>query len=515
MTTKTLRLVLGDQLSRNLSALDDLDPALDTVVMMEVHDEGRYVPHHPKKIAFLLSAMRHFAAQLREEGVSVEYVTLDDERSRGSLTDTLAGVIEAGDYTQLVVTEPGEYRVEQMMCGWAERFNLPVDRRIDHRFISTRDDFAAWAEGRKQLTLEYYYRELRKRTGILMDGKDPAGGKWNFDKDNRKPPRDGLAYRQPPRFARDAVTRDVVALVADQFADHFGDIEPFDLAVTAQDAEAAFEHFLVHALPTFGDYQDAMVEGEPFLYHSVIAHYLNAGLLDAREVCERAETEYREGRAPINAVEGFVRQILGWREFIRGVYWYKMPEYAELNALGASRPLPPSYWGGETKMNCIREVVAQTRTHAYSHHIQRLMVTGNFALLTGIAPKAIHEWYLAVYADAYEWVEMPNTIGMATFADGGIVGTKPYAASGAYIDKMSNFCGNCAYNVRKKTGEDACPFNYLYWYFMHTHRERLGDNRRLTFPYRTLAKFDEARVAQIVADAERFLAEEFADQPTA
>ena len=510
MTEKTLRLVLGDQLSASLSALDDLDKDSDTVLMMEVTDEGRYVPHHPKKIAFVLSAMRHFGKQLTADGVRVDYIALEGKRSRGSFTKTLAGVVSDGGFDRIVLTEPGEYRVLEMMRGWSDAFTVPVEIRVDTRFIATRDDFAQWAEGRKQLTLEYFYRELRRKTGLLMDGKDPAGGKWNFDKDNRKSAPADLQYRTPPQFKADAITREVIQLVEKHFGDHFGDIEPFTWAVTSADADKAFEHFLRQGLPRFGDYQDAMVQGEPFMYHSVISHYLNAGLLDPLDICQRAETEYREGRAPINAVEGFVRQILGWREFIRGVYWLKMPAYAQLNALDATRDLPPSYWGGPTKMNCIREVVEQTRRHAYSHHIQRLMVTGNFALLTGVAPRAIHEWYLAVYADAYEWVELPNTLGMATFADGGIVGSKPYAASGAYINKMSDFCGACQYNVRKKEGEQACPFNYLYWYFLHHNRARLAGNRRLAFPYKTLSRFSDEKIEQIVTDAERFLAAEFA-----
>ena len=509
MTNRTLRLVLADQLSTNLSALDDLDIKHDTVVMMEVSDEGTYVPHHPKKIAFLLSAMRHFAAGLEADGARVDYIKLSSKRSNGSLTDTLAGVIDKGRFDKLVVTEPGEYRVLEMMRGWSKALGIAVDIRADTRFFATHDDFAHWADGRKELTLEYFYRELRRKTGLLMDGKDPAGGKWNFDKDNRKPAKQGLKFRQPPSTKPDDVTQDVIKLVDKHFGDHFGDSMPFTWAVTASGAEKAFAHFLRHGLPNFGDYQDAMVQGEAFMYHSVISHYLNAGLLDARDVCERAQTEYREGRAPINAVEGFVRQILGWREFVRGVYWLKMPDYASLNALGAERDLPPSYWGGKTQMNCIKQVVSQTREHAYSHHIQRLMVTGNFALLTGVAPTAIHEWYLAVYADAYEWVEMPNTLGMATFADGGIVGSKPYAASGAYINKMSNFCADCAYNVKKKEGADACPLNYLYWYFMYVNRERLSGNRRLAFPYKTLSRFSEEKIEQIVRDAEQFLMDEF------
>ncbi len=509
MTQKTLRLVLADQLSPALSALEDLDHAHDTVLMMEVADEGRYVPHHPKKIAFLLSAMRHFAAALRARDIDVHYVQLDDADSLGSFDATLKRVIERGDFTHLVVTAPGEYRVAQMMAGWSAALGIDVEVRADSRFFATDDDFAQWAAGRKQLTLEYFYREWRKKTGLLMDGKEPAGGSWNFDKANRKSAPPGLTYRVPPSFEPDAITRAVCALVATEFAGHFGDLEPFDWAVTAEDAERVFDHFLCHGLPSFGDYQDAMVQGEPFMYHSVISHYLNAGLLDARDVCERAETEYREGRAPINAVEGFVRQILGWREFVRGIYWLHMPDYAQRNALNATRPLPASYWGGATNMNCIKEVVSQTRRNAYSHHIQRLMVTGNFALLTGIAPQAIHEWYLAVYADAYEWVEMPNTLGMATFADGGIVGSKPYAASGAYINKMSNFCSDCAYNVRKKAGPEACPFNYLYWYFLHRNREQLSGNHRLAFAYKTLAGFTQDKIDTICVDAEAFLKQEF------
>ena len=264
--------------------------------------------------------------------------------------------------------------------------------------------------------------------------------------------------------------------------------------------------FLEQGLARYGDYQDAMRTGEPFLFHSVISPYLNAGLLDPRQLCDAAQAAYRDGAAPINAVEGFIRQILGWREFVRGVYWRFMPEYGKRNFFDADRPLPAAYWGGETDLHCLGEVVRQTREEAYSHHIQRLMVTGNFALLAGVSPQALHEWYLAVYADAYEWVELPNTIGMATFADGGVVGTKPYAAGGAYINKMSDFCRHCRYDVKQKQGEDACPLNYLYWDFLLRHRERLRDNHRLALPMRQLERFEDEKLEQIRADARRFLA---------
>jgi deoxyribodipyrimidine photolyase-related protein len=472
---------------------------------MEVEEEGTYVPHHPKKIVFLLSAMRHFAAQLEEDGFEVEYIRLDSEASRGSFTDTLEAFLEDREFDRIVVTEPGEFRVRKAIDGWSEETGIDVECREDDRFFVSRDDFDDWADGRKQLLLEHFYRAQRKRTGLLMDGREPAGGRWNFDADNRSAADPGLEFPEPRRFEPDDVTREVIDLVKDRFPDHFGEPEPFWFAVTAAQAEEAFEHFLEHSLARYGDYQDAMLSDQAFLFHSVISPYLNAGLLDPRRLCEAAEAAYRDGDAPINAVEGFVRQILGWREFIRGVYWRFMPDYAERNFLEATRPLPAAYWGAETDLNCLRQVVRQTRDEAYSHHIQRLMITGNFALLTGVDPRAVHEWYLAVYADAYEWVEMPNTLGMATFADGGVVGTKPYASGGAYINKMSNFCEDCRYDVKKKEGEEACPFNYLYWDFLLRHREALADNRRLALPLSQLKKFTDSKRRRIRQDAKRFL----------
>ena len=500
-----LRVILGDQLSRSLSALADADRDTDTVLLMEVAEEGTYVPHHPKKIVFVLSAMRHFAAELAEEGFNVDYVRLDDERSKHSFTATLEACVAGRDFDRIVVTEAGEHRVQAAIGRWESATGLPVECREDDRFFVSRDAFEDWAGGRRQLLLEHFYRAQRKRTGLLMDGDEPAGGRWNFDSENRKPADPDLRFPAPPRFEPDAVTRDVIRLVRERFDGHFGAIEPFWFAVTAAQAEEAFAHFLRHALPRFGDYQDAMLTGEPFLFHSVVSPYLNAGLLEPRALCEAAERAWREGRAPLNAVEGFVRQILGWREFVRGVYWRFMPEYAERNFFAADRPLPAAYWGGDTDLHCLREVVRQTREEAYSHHIQRLMITGNFALLTGVAPRAVHEWYLAVYADAYEWVELPNTLGMALFADGGVVGTKPYASGGAYINRMSDFCADCRYDVKAKEGEDACPFNYLYWDFLLRHRDRLEGNRRLALPLSQLKKFSAERRRRIRRDAQRFL----------
>jgi len=502
---KTLVLILGDQLSRDIAALDGIDPARDVVLMVEVAQETTYVPHHKQKIAFILSAMRHFAQGLRGEGLSVDYVTLDDPANTGSFTDELARAVARHRPDRVVVTEPGEWRVRRMMDDWAQDLGLPVEIRADDRFLCSRADFAAWSDGRKAYRMEFFYREMRRRTGLLMEGNEPVGGQWNFDAENRKRLPASLSLPPRGRIIPDAVTAEVIALVADRFPGHFGDLDGFGWAVTRKDALAALDHFIADALPSFGDYQDAMAEGEPFLFHALLSPHLNIGLLLPREVCLAAETAYRAGHAPLNAVEGFIRQILGWREYVRGIYWLEMPGYAQTNALAADRPLPWFYWSGETDMNCLANAIADTRRNAYAHHIQRLMLTGNFALLAGIRPAEVEAWYLAVYADAFEWVELPNTHGMALFADGGLLGSKPYAASGAYIDRMSNYCGPCAYDPKIKTGEGACPFNPLYWNFLIENRARLGNNPRMAMPYRTLDKMPADRVATIAREANAFL----------
>lgn len=477
-------LVLGDQLSPDNAALaaagDD-----DVVLMAEVMEEATYVKHHKKKIAFIFSAMRHFAEALRAAGRTVDYIKLDDENNTGDFTGEVKRAVKRHDADGVIVTEAAEYRVLEMMKGWEDALGAPVEILPDKRFICGHDEFAEWADGRKQFRMEYFYREMRRKTGLLMQGDDPEGGKWNYDKDNRKPAKADLFMSRPPRTEPDEITQEVLALVEDRFGDHFGDLTPFWFAVDAKGAEAALDAFIEDALPRFGDYQDAMLTDERFLYHSVLSQYINAGLLDALAVCKRVERAYHEGHAPLNAAEGFIRQIIGWREYVRGIYWLKMPDYVEMNALGADRPLPEFYWTGETDMACLRAAITQTKEEAYAHHIQRLMITGTFALQIGADPKEVHEWYLAVYADAYEWVEAPNTIGMSQFADGGLLGSKPYAASGAYIDRMSDYCGDCVYKVKKKTGEGACPFNSLYWDFIARNAGKLEGNPRLGPVYKT------------------------------
>ncbi|WP_238400758.1 cryptochrome/photolyase family protein [Alloalcanivorax marinus] len=396
MPRPRLILILGDQLSPGLSSLAEGNPARDRIVMAEVREEAGYVPHHRKKLVFLFSAMRHFAARLRRQGWTVDYHGLD--QGLGDLCDAVLKSAREFDAGELLVTEPGEYRLrEAMKRHWPQRLSLSVRLLEDRRFLCRAETFRDWAAGRKQLRMEFFYREMRRHTGLLMepDG-EPVGGRWNFDADNRKRYDGKQRLPGPARFEPDATTRQVIDLVAEHYPDRFGDLEPFWFEVTETQAEEALAHFLEQALPHFGDYQDAMTEGDDFLFHSLLSPYLNAGLLDPLKVCEAAERCYREGRAPLNAVEGFIRQILGWREYVRGIYWLLMPDYKEENRLASHADLPWFYWSGETKMRCVAEAVRATREHAYAHHIQRLMVTGNLALLLGVEVKQIHEWYLAV-----------------------------------------------------------------------------------------------------------------------
>ena len=496
-----LILILGDQLSPEIASLRQADKSVAVILMCEVDEEATYVRHHKKKIAFIFSAMRHFAEELRQAGWTVDYVRLDDIENSGSLRGEVARAVERHGPNAVTITAPGEWRLLEDMQGW------PCQPTIlaDDRFLCSGSAFAAWAEGRKSLRMEYFYRDMRRATGLLMNGDQPEGGKWNYDHDNRKPARGVQHFVDVPRFAPDALTAEVVALVAKRFAGHFGDLEPFWFATTRPDAQAALAHFIDHSLARFGDFQDAMLLKEKFLSHAVLGLYINCGLLDALSVCRAVEAAYRAGRVPLNAAEGFIRQIIGWREYVRGIYWLKMPDYIVNNTLKATRPLPDFYWSGDTEMACVRACVVQTREEAYAHHIQRLMVTGNFALLAGIDPYEVHQWYLAVYADAYEWVELPNTLGMSQFADGGLLASKPYAASGAYIDRMSDYCKGCKFDVKAKNGANACPFNYLYWDFLVRHDARLRRNPRMAQMYRTYDKLADDRKMAIAQDAQRFL----------
>jgi deoxyribodipyrimidine photolyase-related protein len=496
----TLRLILGDQLSATISSLQGCDVSKDIILMCEVWDEAIYVRHHKKKIAFLFSAMRHFAEELQQSGYNVEYTKLDDKDNADSFRGEVERALGQHKIDSIAVTHPGEYRVLADMLTWASDFGVPVEIKPDDRFLCTPEAFADWAKDRKRLRMEYFYRDMRRQYSILMQGNEPIGGKWNYDAENRRSPEEGLDIPGPYSSDTDDITCGVLKLVEQRFLAHFGDLEPFHFAVTRDQALAALQLFIDSRLCLFGDYQDAMIEGEPWMYHSHISFYLNCGLLLPLECVKAAEQAYHQGKAPLNAVEGFIRQIIGWREYVRGIYWLKMPEYRQENYFEAGRDLPGFYWTANTSMNCLRQCVLETRENAYAHHIQRLMVLGNFALLAGIDPKQVNEWFLSVYADAYEWVELPNVSGMILFADGGYLASKPYAAGGGYINRMSDYCKHCDYKVTKKNGPDACPFNYLYWDFVARNREKLQSNHRMGMMYKTYDRMD-ADKKQAISDA--------------
>ncbi len=497
--------MLGDQLSRGLSALADLDPARDTVLLAEVMAECTYVLHHPKKIVLSLSGMRHFARALQARGIRVAYTHLTDPENTGTLRGEVLRAVRRLRPERMVTTEPGEWRVLEDMRGWQAAAGIEVEIRDDTRFICRVQSFRAWARGKRTLRMELFYRGMRRRTGLLMKDALPEGGRWNYDAENRK--RLPADIEPPPllRFEPDAITREVMALTAGQFPSHFGSVEEFAYPVTARDAKIALDDFVANKLRNFGDWQDAMKRDRPHLFHSLVSTSLNLGLLEPLPVCRTAEAAFHAGAVPLNSTEGFIRQIIGWREFMRGIYWTHMPEYGKLNVLDARRKLPWLYWSADTKMECLRQVVSQTRHYAHAHHIQRLMIAGNFAMLAGVHPDEVDVWYMIVYADAYEWVEMPNTRGMSQFADGGIVGSKPYAASGAYINRMSDYCGHCAYDVTKATGDRACPFNFLYWDFIARHAGRFAGNQRMAMPVRTLERMDPDKRSAIRAQAAQFL----------
>ncbi|MDA7428139.1 cryptochrome/photolyase family protein [Primorskyibacter aestuariivivens] len=496
-----LILVLGDQLSPDIAALKAAEKSRDTVVMAEVAEEASYVGHHPKKIAMIFAAMRKFARELRNDGWDVRYTQLDDTANAGSIPGELLRRAEETGADEVVATEPGEWRLIEALNDAP----LKIRQIEDDRFLASHEDFSRWASGRKTLRMEYFYREMRRKTGLLMDEDQPEGGKWNFDHENRKPAPDDVEFGGPIQFTPDAAVEEVLDLVEARFDSNFGALRPFSFATDRTQARRALSHFITGALPKFGDYQDAMLNDNRFLYHALISPYLNIGLLEPLEVCHAAEDAYRAGDAPLNAVEGFIRQIIGWREYVRGIYFREGPDYARRNALNHQRKLPWLYWGGETRMNCIAKAVEQTREEAYAHHIQRLMVTGNFALLAGVNPTELHEWYLSVYADAFEWVEAPNTVGMSQFADGGIIASKPYVSSGAYLNRMSDYCKNCHYQVGTKTGDGACPFNLLYWHFLDRHRDRFEGNPRMGNMYRTWDRMDEDKRETVLQEAEAFL----------
>ena len=491
---RNLVLVLGDQLDSKSAAFDGFDKTQDVVWMAEVAQENTHVWCHKLRIAYFLSAMRHFRDQLNTRKIQVAYheLTADPGRDRGSsFSEVLTHDVQEHGPEKLIVVEPGDWRVRAELQSTAESLDIELEMRPDRHFYCSTEEFQSWASGKQNLVMEFFYRWMRKKQDVLMDshGK-PVGGQWNLDHNNRESfgKADPSECPTPKTFKPAATTRDVIAMVEQRFADHPGSLEHFLLPVTRRQSLSMLKHFIEHTLPNFGRYEDAMWTDEAFLYHSRLSAPLNLKLLDPRECVEAAMIAYHNGSAPLNSAEGFVRQVLGWREFIRGIYWREMPDYAELNFLEHDRDVPSFFWDGDTDIECVRQSMQHVIKHGYSHHIHRLMVLGNLSQLLGVHPLKFHEWHMAMYVDAVDWVSLPNTLGMSQFGDGGIVGTKPYCSTGNYINKMSPFCRNCRYDYRKRTGENACPFTALYWDFLDRNYERLKDNHRMSFAIKNVEK---------------------------
>ena len=502
-----LHLVLGDQLDATSAFFEGIGDD-EPILLLELDAEATFVPQHQHRLVLFFAAMRHFRDELQERGLQVAYSAVDDPENAGDFAGELGRWIGKLRSRRVRVREPGDWRVREAIEAACDDAGVALEVIPDDHFLCSTEEFRKWRQGRKSLVLEHFYRLLRKRDGVLMNDGEPAGGRWNFDKENRASfGKDGPPdYPDPPAHQSDAITREVITLVEARYGDHPGEASTFTLPVTRRQARYALKRFIEDRLPTFGKHQDAMAHGRAFLSHSRLSTALNLQLLHPREVIAAAEDAYAESHAPLAAVEGFVRQVLGWREFVRGVYMTEMPTYAERNALDAGGALPASYWTGETEMVCVRDAMANVLEHGYAHHIQRLMVLGLYAMLLGVDPWTVHEWHLAMYADAIDWVSLPNVLGMSQFADGGLVGTKPYTASGAYIDRMSDYCGECPFDPKKASGDDACPITTLYWDFLDRHRERLSSNHRMGFQLKNLDRKDERELKVIQERAARLRA---------
>lgn len=500
----TLVPILGDQLDRGHPALARLDRARDRVLFVETAGEAAHVWSHKARIALFFAAMRSFAAELGDQGYAVEYLRIGTHDFT-SLASAWRAVIARDAPDRVIACEPGEWRVLADLQKVCAETSTPLELLEDPHFLCTREGFSAWAGDRASLRMEYFYRHMRTRTGVLMDAGAPAGGRWNFDADNRR----GFGARGPvgvphaPAFAPDAVTRAAMADVERHFAAHPGALARFGWPVTPAQAKQALASFIRDRLAGFGTHQDAMWTDMPVGWHSLLSAALNLKLLDPREVVAAAVDAWRAGAADLASVEGFVRQVLGWREFVRGVYWRDMPGLASANHFGHQAPLPAWYWTGETDMNCMRAVVGQTLEHGYAHHIQRLMVTGNFALLARVRPEAVCDWYLAAYVDAVDWVERPNTAGMALYANGGRFTSKPYVASGQYTNRMSNYCRGCRYDPAQRSGERACPVTVLYWQFLLEHETEFARNPRTALMAKNAGRLSNAERAAIGDEARR------------
>ncbi len=490
-------LVLGDQLNRSVEPLASADPASTRVLMIESAALAEGLPHHKQKLVLVFSAMRHFAQELEADGFDVEYLKC------GDFEEGITQYLGKNEGAILEVIRPTDWGYEERLRKAGHGAGGTLEVVENGLWLTSDEDFDVWAKGRKSLRLEYFYRMERKRRGWLMDGDEPVGGEWNHDAKNREIPDDDHVFPAVPRFEPDELTRSVMDEIEEAFPHHFGDLDDFAWPVTREQALEALDDFVTNRLPDFGPYEDAIVDDEPVLNHSLLSVPLNLGLLTAEEVCERALERWRGGDdVPIQSIEGFIRQILGWREFMRHIYRTKMPSLRQANGLEHDLGLPGAYWGDETGMRCVGRTVEQLQRSGHTHHIQRLMILGNFALIARVDPRELNEWFLGCYVDALDWVVTPNVMGMSQFADLGSFTSKPYAASANYVNKMSDYCADCRYDPKSSVGEDACPLNSLYWAFIDHHAERWASNHRMALMVRNWERREEEDRAEILAKAE-------------
>lgn len=503
----TIRLLLGDQLNLQHSWFEKVNPQV-CYALFEMRQETDYVRHHIQKVIAFFAAMRQFAHTIEKQGHQVVYLALDAPENTHNLTDNLLWVFEQKNASSFAYQQPDEYRLDQQLQVFCQDLALPSAMVYSEHFLTERSELANFFDGKKQFVMEFFYRYMRKKFNLLMEGNQPEGAQWNFDKNNRNKwkgtPAVPPAY-QPQKTDLESLHR----LLESQGVKTLGHFDPNDFLYPTN-RETALEqlnYFCQNLLIHFGDYQDAMHTEEINLFHSRISFALNVKILHPLEVMETVITYYRNHMETISLsqVEGFVRQILGWREYMRGIYWKEMPQYAQKNKLENTNPLPQFYWTGKTQMNCLKKSIENSLDHAYAHHIQRLMITGNFALLAQVDPDQVDAWYLGIYADAIEWVQLPNTRGMSQWADGGIVATKPYVSSGSYINKMSNYCGSCQYTLKKRTGEDSCPFNSLYWNFLDDKKAYFAKNNRMAMMLRLLEKIPQEELVAIKERAQQIL----------
>ena len=504
MSGKTLRLILGDQLNIQHSWFARPDASI-TYLMAEARSETDYVRHHIQKVIGFFLSMRAFAETLEAQGHHLIYLQLDNPDNQSSIIENIKYQLDQGGYDQFEYLLPDEYRLDQQLKAFTGELSISVRYYDSEHFLSKRETVQELFTGKKQWLMETFYRQMRKEYQIMMqeDGKSPITGQWNYDEDNRKKLPQKVDIPEPLAFQRDVT--DLVELLEKAGVETIGQVNAkhFDWPVNREENLKLLDHFLATQFKNFGRYQDAMTDRGYLLFHSRLSFGMNTKQISPLEVVQAA-IQYWEAHADeidIAQVEGFVRQIIGWREYIRGIYWAKMPEFAGMNYFEHDRPLPSWYWTGNTKMKCLSHAIGQSLEKAYAHHIQRLMVTGNFALLLGVNPDELDEWYLGIYMDALEWVEITNTRGMSQFADGGIVGTKPYVSSANYIHKMSDYCKNCHYAKSKKTGENACPFNSLYWDFYDRHRDKLANNPRVAMMYRVWDRMDKKKQTALLEQA--------------